>query len=388
MADQTRGTNQDGEPDTRTTPGRTGLPPRNPRFRPSDTGAKATRILGKLAPKSRIDTFFPYLILRTTQGDTGARPLSSATPAWESCDVHLMPQGGAPFDFAKTVLKPVPGQTYRVFVHAWNLGKFAAYGARVRAWSVELGFFPGVASSRYQPRYIGGAYFELGDRDSGDAHRLVEVSPGWTVSQTAGGHETLVAAVEAATDPWDGVMQSSTHRHVAQRSLALASAGDDIWSLVSLLGSKMTSADQTMIIGHGGVSRASLAGAQSRGLSSSANPTGWNHSGVFGFSDDRRPLAGVRRVANKLRFFDRSHPGTIPLPGSSLAQGIEIPDIAKYLPVYLRDVLHAPDLKASSIVHALGLPAGSARVLRFQTSEQSNSFPPGRSGGFSILLTP
>jgi len=327
-------------------------------------------------------------MVRSVPGDSGGRPLTAPTLAWECCDIHLMPGGPGAFDFARTVLKPVAGQTYRVFVHVWNLGKFAAYGARVRAWWVEPGFFPGTAGPHYQTHYIGGAYFDLGDRDSGDAHRLIEIAPAWTVAANYSGHESLIAGVEAATDQWDGVMQPSTHRHTALRSLALGSGADDLWNLVSVLGSKMTAADQEMIITHGGVDRVSLAGAQTRGLSSSANPAGWNHSGVFAFNDDRKLLAGVRRVGGSLRFFDLTHIGTIPLPGSTQAQGVVVPDMAKYLPVYLRDVLQAQDLKASTILHALSIPAGGARVLRFQTSEQLNVLTPGRNGGYSILITP
>jgi hypothetical protein len=35
---------------------------------------------------------------------------------------------------AEGQLHPVAGQTYRIFVHVWNLGRFAAFGARLRAW--------------------------------------------------------------------------------------------------------------------------------------------------------------------------------------------------------------------------------------------------------------
>ena len=90
---------------------------------------------------------------------------------WESCDIHLMPDVAGPFDFTQTVANPVAGSTYRVFVHVWNLGRLGAYAARLRAWWIEPGFFDGTANPLYTPHFIGGTYFDLGDRDTPLSHR-------------------------------------------------------------------------------------------------------------------------------------------------------------------------------------------------------------------------
>ena len=157
------------------------MPRPNRRYRPSETAKRAQELLQSNKPKRRTQTLFPYLIIRTAPGDAGARPISPPAMPWECCDIHLIPAGIGAFDFGQTLLKPLPGETYRVFVHIWNLGRFSAYGARLRVWSVEPGFYRGQAGTTYHPKYIGGAYFNLDDRDGTNSHRLVELTRPWTV---------------------------------------------------------------------------------------------------------------------------------------------------------------------------------------------------------------
>jgi len=194
-----RGTTQKGSEDQHLKNPHTKLPPVDPNFRPSDTGQKIDRLLREDKPRRRTQTLFPYLFIRAVPGDRGARPLWPPTVCWESCDIHLQPAHAGGFDFGKTVLQPVAGQSYRVFVHLWNLGRSAAYGGRLRVWWVEPGWFNGTTDPHYQPHYIGGAYFDLADRDSRDSHRLVEATTPWTVVMNNDAHECLMAVVECAT---------------------------------------------------------------------------------------------------------------------------------------------------------------------------------------------
>ena len=223
----------------------------------------------------------PFLFVRAVPGDLGGgRPIWPPVPCWESCDIHLLPSGAGGFDFSKTVLKPVAGQTYRVFVHVWNLGRFAAYGARLRAWWVEPGFFNGTKDPRYTPHFIGGTYFDLGDRDSGRSHQLIEVQPSWTVQMNQPAHECLIVAVDCATDPWDGSMDANRRRHVAQRNLNLVVGSDDLAPLVAQLGA-MFGAGQQLVVAASSVKAADLTGAARRDLSSQRDiPHGWDHSAL------------------------------------------------------------------------------------------------------------
>ena len=116
-----RGLNQENKADARTTPSSKPLPQPNRRYRPSETAKRAQELLQSNKPRRRMQTLFPYLMIRTAPGDAGARPISPPAMPWECCDIHLMPAGAGDFDFARTVLKPQPGETYRVFVHVWNL---------------------------------------------------------------------------------------------------------------------------------------------------------------------------------------------------------------------------------------------------------------------------
>jgi len=377
-----RGTTQKDEEDAHTENPHRELPPVDPAFRPSDTGMRIDRLLREDKPRRRPQTLFPYLLVRAVPGDRGARPLWPPTVCWESCDIHLVPVNAGAFDFGKTVLQPVAGQTYRVFVHIWNLGRFAAFGGRLRVWWVEPGWFMGTSDPRYQPHFIGGAYFDLGDRDSQEAHRLVEVSPPWTAVMNNGGHECLIAAVECATDPWDGQMYANTHRHVAQRNVNLIAGAVSLTPLVSRLGGMMSKRETQLLITHSSISRTNFVGAHERGLARGREaPAGWDHSGLV-FGNENRPIAAVRGVGDAMRFFDLTHLGRVPLPGARFGQGIAMPHgIDRELPVLLARTLGVRDLTGARIAAALTAD-GASRVLRFIVTDIQ-----GRSMGYSVAAT-
>jgi hypothetical protein len=379
-----RGTNPKGLEDEHLKSLKTELPPVRRDYRQSDTNARIDQLLREDKPRHRIQTLFPYLLIRAVPKDRGAgRPLWPPTVCWESCDIHLLPAKARKFDFGSTVLNPVAGETYKVFVHVWNLGRFAAYGARLKVWWVEPGYFNGTPDPRYQPHFIGGTYFDLGDRDSADSHRLIEVPTPWTVVMNHEGHECLIAAVECATDPWDGAMEANTHRHVAQRNLNLVKGDSSLSSLVSQLGALISREDKQLVITQSSVGRTDFVGAQERGLADSREvPQGWNHGGlVFGKED--RPLVGVRPGRDGMRFFDLRKQKAVPLPDDRLPGGVTLNgELGQELPVLLQQTLGIRDLRATSVARALG-SQGEPRLLRFVTTDQAD-----QAGGYSVMVVP
>jgi hypothetical protein len=358
------------------------LPPVDEKYRQSDVNARIDQLLREAPPRHRTQTLFPFLFIRAVAGDRGGdRPLWPPVPCWESCDIHLLPVGAGSFDFSKTVLSPIAGQTYRLFVHVWNLGRFAAYGARLRAWWVEPGFFNGTTDPRYQPHFIGGAYFDLGDRDSGQAHRLIEVQPAWTVQMNQPAHECLLAAVECATDPWDGALESNTHRHVAQRNLDIVGGSEDMAPLVATLG-EVFGAAQQLAIGTSSVENTDLTGAAMRGQSSARAARGWNHTAIS-ISADSRPVAAVRPGPTGLQFFNLQDARQIPDPRDRIDGGEPIDgELDQVLPGLLQRALGIPSLLGANVAGATTGPNRPA-ILRFILTDRG-----GNTNGYSILAAP
>jgi hypothetical protein len=294
----------------------------------------------------------------------------------------LLPATAGSFDFTRTVLRPVTSQTYRIFIHVWNLGRFAAYGARLRAWWVEPGFFNGTPDPRYQAHFIGGAYFDLGDRDSGHAHRLIEVQPPWTVQMNQPAHECLIVAVECATDPWDGAMEANTHRHVAQRNLDLMGGSANLAPLVGELGGKF-GAGQQLLVAHSSVAKVDLAGAKEHALSSGPEaPRGWNHTALT-IDAESRPIAAVRPSPDGLRFFNLRDAQQLPEPGTPLDGGAPVDGaLEQALPALLQRAFGVPSLSGANIAAAFGNPT-QARALRFVLTDRG-----GHTGGYSVLAAP
>jgi hypothetical protein len=301
---------------------------------------------------------------------------------WESCDLHLLPLGTGGFDFSKTILNPVAGEAYRVFVHVWNLGRLGAYGSRVRAWWVEPGFFNGTADPRYTPHFIGGAYFDLGDRDSDESHQLVEVQPPWLVQMNQPAHECLLVAVDCATDPWDGSLDANSRRHVAQRNLTIVGGRDDLTPAVQQLAATAAGAEQ-LLIASAAVSTAQLVGAAKRGLSSEKEAPGWNHSAL---APDwkNRPIAAVRTDANGgLRYIDLRDSPELPDPQSPLPGGQHIDGpLEGALAGLLQKTIGSRTFSGADVAQAITGGSESAALLRFIHSDKTGS------GGFSILTAP
>ncbi|MFE5894738.1 hypothetical protein ACFQ6E_38175 [Streptomyces sp. NPDC056462] len=268
--DPERGAPPGGGPDPDAPPA-TELPPEDPGWRPSGLlGDLQQRFGGQLRERHRSRLWFPHLMIRGAPGDTGRRPLWPPQPCWLSPDIHLFPAGSS-VDLSRAVQSPVVGREYTVGVHVWNLGRFPAYGVSVRAWWVEPGFFSGTQDPRYRPHFIGGTFTELGDRDSGQAHRIVTLPQPWRVTDQNEAHECLIAVAEAFADPWTGAFSPNGDRHVGQRNLTLVRGATDTSSVLDRLGAKVVPLDR-LEVHLGSVRPAPLKGAVARGTARDDDP--------------------------------------------------------------------------------------------------------------------
>jgi hypothetical protein len=310
------------------------LPPDNPAWVPGAVSDRIHRLYGgRLAEQPKDELWFPHLLIRAAPGDTGARPVWEPVPCWLSPDLHLIPSG-APLDLAQAVQQPVAGKSYTVLVHVWNLGRFPAFGVTVRAWWVEPGFFAGTPDPLYQPHYIGGTFTELGDRNSGEAHRLVRIPQPWTVVPNNEAHECLMAVVESFADPWTGVLAPNADRHVGQRNLTIFVGAADAEGLLGQLDKKLKAGDR-LTLDAGPVAPAWLGGAMERGVARSADSAPGRGplnlgppmarlaklrkgDATWPAGDDRQPrgLAGAVRTALGARGTTAAHL----LAGKALAQ--------------------------------------------------------------------
>jgi hypothetical protein len=361
------------------------LPPFDAQFRPSYTADRAKVLLGDRPAPDRIQTLFPFLLVRAGPGDIGIRrpPLWPPIVCWESCDIHLVSDGGGAFDFARTVINPVAGQTYRVFVHIWNLGRLLAFGARLRAWWVEPGFFDGTPSAQHATHFIGGTYFELGDRDSARSHDIIEIPQTWTVQMNTAAHECLIVAVECATDPWDGNMQANTHRHVAQRNLTLIEGLSDATAAITQLAG-MLGPTQNLVLQSASVTSAPTVGAAHAGkYSREGPPHGWDHS-VHQFGAESIPVASITTSENGLRFHDQRRHRRI-RGQDPPAEGVPVDgQLSERLPELLASCLRIPDLTAATLAPALGGGPGEPALLRFGVTDTTSTL----SSGYTLLIAP
>ncbi|MGY1684992.1 hypothetical protein ACI8AK_05320 [Geodermatophilus sp. SYSU D00867] len=246
------------------------LPDRDPAWQPSDLAGDLRRRFGRqLTDRPPDRLWFPHLLIRGTPGDSGGRPLWEPVPCWLSPDIHLLPElpPGDPLDLTQAVQSPTIGDRYTVAVHVWNLGRFPAFGVAVRAYWVAPGFFAGSPDPTYGPHFIGGTFIELGDRDSGQAHRVVPIPQPWTVPDVEQRHACLLAVVESFADPWTGVLAPNSDRHVAQRNLVLLQGDEDVGNLLNVLGRRIERGEGLDVqLGH--ARTPSLRGAVERGLAS------------------------------------------------------------------------------------------------------------------------
>ena len=171
----------------------------------------------------RKNEYLPYLLIRANAGDRGNRPLT--IPFWESPDIFVTPDINAnaapdtPTSLGSVAKAGVPNT---LWAHVWNLGRAPVYNARVEFYW----FNPSLGFNQEAANLIGVTYVDLGNRESGNAHRIVKCPETWVPSYVNGGHECLVTRLfEPLTDPltptpWD----ANNDRHIGQRNIAVVNA--------------------------------------------------------------------------------------------------------------------------------------------------------------------
>jgi hypothetical protein len=188
----------------------------------------------------RKDEYLPYLLVRTSSGDRGNRPLSGVF--WESPDIFVAPNLEA--DTAPLMPPTLGGvakanQPNTLYAHVWNLGKAPAYRVRVEFYW----FNPSLGISRADANLIGAAWIDLGNRFntqsdwtevqtsygkwmSKGSHAIVRCPVTWVPKFENDGHECLVVRVlEPILDAVGPNQYSAAQdRHVAQRNISVVQA--------------------------------------------------------------------------------------------------------------------------------------------------------------------
>jgi hypothetical protein len=188
----------------------------------------------------RKDEYLPYLLIRSSSGDRGARP--NAGVFWESPDIFVLPSQDAdtaplrPPTFGAIAQANVPNTLY---AHVWNLGKAPAYRVRVEFYW----FNPSLGISRTDANLIGAAWVDLGNRFtlysnwvqvkksygqwvSQGCHAVVRCPVSWVPTYENNGHECLVVRVfEPIMDALDpDQFSAAADRHVGQHNIAVVQA--------------------------------------------------------------------------------------------------------------------------------------------------------------------
>ena len=186
-------------------------------------------------PGQRGDLYLPFLFMRANAGDLGARPVVGAF--WESPDILLLAGVEAavapavPPDLGQTALA---GQPNTLYAHVWNFGLSSAPNVVVEFYWCDptLGIGPAGA------HLVGATSVSLGARGSGRSHAVVKCPTTWVPTFVNGGHECLVVRIwdetsdGLGTPPWD----ASLNRHVAQRNIHVAAAGEGMHAMAHALG--------------------------------------------------------------------------------------------------------------------------------------------------------
>jgi hypothetical protein len=188
----------------------------------------------------RKDEFLPYLLVRSSAGDRGSRPLSGVF--WESPDIFVVPNQDAdtapptPATFGGIAQANAPNTLY---AHIWNLGRAPAYRVRVEFYW----FNPSLGINRGDANLIGATYIDLADRFSitpgwqqvttaygqwmsAGNHAVVRCPVTWIPTFQNNGHECLVVrAFEPMLDAADPDQFAAVNdRHVGQRNIAVVQA--------------------------------------------------------------------------------------------------------------------------------------------------------------------
>lgn len=170
--------------------------------------------------KRKVD-FRPFILIRSSAGDHGARPLQPAECFWESPDIWMA--NGKPED--APAVPPNPGsqaivnEPNTVYAHVWNLGLAPIAGVQVE-W---FWFNPCFTFDAAHAHPIGHMRVDLSPRGFDGCHKLVKCPEPWVPVMENGGHECLIARASAFGDQFDAAHQwdARAERHVAQRNVSV-----------------------------------------------------------------------------------------------------------------------------------------------------------------------
>lgn len=177
--------------------------------------------------------WLPYIFMRASPGDTGARPTQGVF--WESPDVYIeagVKPAAAPDVPTELGQVALANQDNTVYGHVWNLGRGPAREVVVQFYWCN----PALGFNQAGATLIGTAFTTLGARGSGFCHAVVKCPVTWVPTFVNGGHECLlVRAWDVAADPlttpeWD----ASQNRHLGQRNIHVVPAGQSLASPISL----------------------------------------------------------------------------------------------------------------------------------------------------------
>jgi hypothetical protein len=163
---------------------------------------------------SRAEGFWPFLLIRSFPGDSGARP-AQAPNMYQSPDLIMTisdPQyqpavvgrDGMPALMGRQCRNVFVNRRHDVWVHVWNLGRAPAHGARIRAWVVD--------KDSGAKEFVGGRQLDLGDRTSQNSHTVVRIGS-WDAKKGGSSRRELVATVESMSDV---ATSAAEDRHTAR----------------------------------------------------------------------------------------------------------------------------------------------------------------------------
>ena len=172
-------------------------------------------LIDKRKSRGRVNSFYPYLLIRSVLGDRGDRPIN--VPYWESPDIWTVAgePASAPAVPATHEGTIILRQPHTVYAHVWNLGFAPLAGIHLEFYSFPLSL--NIDGS--DGNLIGTARCELAARGMPGSHKLVKCPKAW---HPVLGHESLVVRASGIGDPIGAnAWWPFRNRHVAQRSISV-----------------------------------------------------------------------------------------------------------------------------------------------------------------------
>ena len=306
----------------------------------------------------RKDEYLPYLLVRADAGDRGNRPLT--IPFWESPDIFVSPDLNAnvapdtPATLGGTAKAGVPNA---LWAHVWNLGRAPVYNARVEFYwfNPTLGFNEDAAN------LIGATYVDLGDRESGHAHRIVKCPETWVPTFVNNGHECLVVRIfEPLTDPLTPApWNANSDRHVGQRNIAVVNASSPAELELHLsLGCGIPPGKAELIV-------------------QEVNPTEFNWLAIL----ENRRDHGYTQAPGTKQVAGFTYPTlTRPDTDKGTLRGIDLESAAKLLNSKLRFTRGCDELEILFYLHVDGLKSKGCSVFRIMQMAEGKL-----AGGYTVI---